>query len=132
MLYLRHKEGGKKRTLKIERIRKMFNIQKASFAQLRKKYQKTVKVNNDLRHLDQFSALQYDIANELDKRQRSAIFKYCTQSGCLRNPYKLNYFYLCSEFSNKCLDDVNRFCDDDHYEIGGFYCKNNHPHVVWF
>lgn len=35
----------------------MKNIQKATFAQLRKKYLKVVKVNNDLRHLDQFSKL---------------------------------------------------------------------------
>lgn len=92
----------------------MFNIKKASFEELRKKYKKAVRVNNDSRHLDQFSTLQYDIESELNKRQRAAIFQFC------------------AHFADACMDDVDRFAEDDFYEINSFYCKNHKPHVVCF
>lgn len=111
----------------------MKNIQKATFAQLRKKYLKVVNVNNDLRHLDQFSKLQHDIHNELEHRQRAAIFNYCTHSGCLKLPDGwTNYFQFCAHFADSCMDDTSRFADDESYEIGSFYCKNHNPHVVQF
>lgn len=109
-----------------------FNLKKATFAELRKKYRKILKVENTDKFCGKFNSLQTSICNELYIRQRKAIFNYCRKTGCLKNLYNTNYFYWCSYFATKCINSDDIFCDDEHYEINSFYCKNNRPHVVFF
>lgn len=110
----------------------MFNIKKASFSELRNKYLKAIKVNGTNKHYNRFSEFEYNARNELNERQRKAIFKHITKYCILKLPKGFsNYFRYCSYFADKCMEDYDRFETDDHYEIDSYYLKYG-PQIVFF
>ena len=110
----------------------MFNIKKSSFSELRNKYLKVLKVNENYKTYNRFSDLEYLIRNELTERQRKAIFKHITKNCVLRLPDEFsNYFRYCSYFADRCIEDCDRFETDEHYEISSYHLKRGQQ-IVYF
>lgn len=74
--------------------------------------------------------LIYDIENELNRRNRAAIFK--SACVCLRNCGR-NQFEAAATFADAVIDDdPSYFPTVDHFEIGSYYTKTKNPVTVYF
>lgn len=72
-----------------------------------------------------------ELEKKLNKRNRAAIFKAGCK--CLRLPKGWNnQFAYAAHFADQAINDENYFCDDDYYEISGFYTKSKNPVVIYF
>ena len=114
---------------------KKLNIKKAPREILVKKLEKIIHLQNGAEkyldlglHFD--NLVGYDIREELNRRNRAAIFKEACW--CIEND-GWNQFYAAACYADSVLDNCNYFSDADHWEIGEFETKKGlGAVVVWF
>lgn len=74
-----------------------------------------------------YSILERELRDELDRRNRAAIFKkYCKYG----KNFMGNQFWSAAVYADKVLNDQNYFSDSDHWEIRSFDSKNGWGAVV--
>lgn len=105
----------------------MKNLSKMSSEQLRNKLNKIVRVQD---RTDAFDYLIYDIDAELNRRNRSAIYRVACR--VLKNRNFSNQFAAAAHYADAVINGSDYFSTDDHHEIGSFYTKSGNPVIVDF
>lgn len=113
---------------------KKFDIKKATSTELRAKLSKINHLENgDMKYFEiaeKFNGLANDINQELNRRNRAAIYKVACR--VLKNRYSENQFTAAARYADAVINGSDYFSSDDHYEIDGFDTKSGNPVVVIF
>lgn len=94
----------------------------------KKKYQLVKMFANREDTYYKFEEFAYELNNEINRRNRSKIFKACCS--CLKLRGWKNQFEYASHFAKCALDDPDYFEGNETYEIGGYYTKSGNPVLV--
>ena len=113
---------------------KKFDIKKTTARELRFKLNKLNHLENgDMKYFEiakKFNGLAHDIEQELNCRNRAAIYK--TACRVLKNRHFANQFAAAAHYADAVINGSDYFSSDDHHEIGSFYTKSGNPVVVYF
>lgn len=113
---------------------KKFDIKKATSTELRSKINKINHLENgDMKYFEiaeKFNGLAYNINQELNRRNRAAIYKAACR--VLKNRHFPNQFAAAAHYADAVVNGSDYFSTDETHEIGSFYTKSGNPVVVYF
>ena len=113
---------------------KKFDIKKATSTELRSKLNKINHLENgDMKYFEiaeKFNGLAHDIEQELNRRNRAAIYKVACR--ILKNRHFSNQFAAAAYYADAVINGSGYFSTDETHEIVSFYTKSGNPVVVYF